>query len=851
MAAPLLIIEASATLRHALQKMLRQRGYPVTSVASYEAGLQLMRHPALLHDYAAVIVGFPLHAPALADELLGLLRGEAHKQLPVLILAHSAEAHTFDWVARRARSALLLWDDYTDCVDCLRKLIGPAPGTATPNPAGDIRILFVDDSVTVRAGFMRLLSEHGYSVEGAGDMREALDKARAGEFDIAIVDYFMPGGNGDLLCRALRSDPATAGIAAAVITGTYLDEVIKDSLEAGAVECMFKNEPTELFLARVAAMSRSIRTRKSIEQERRRLAGILASVGDGVYGVDREGRVTFINPAARAILGFPPEAAIIGESAHRLFHAAGEDGRPNSPDTCFLQQAYAAGDELQAWETVFWHVSGRPVPVECTVYPLKIDGRLEGSVVAFRDVTERRTFEKELTWQANHDPLTRLHNRYYFEGQLKYEVGRLRRSDETSALLYIDLDRFKYINDTAGHAAGDQLLMEIAAQLQTRLRESDLLARLGGDEFAVILRNIEPAAVRAAAEGFRDVLEQYDFVHGTRTYKVNGSIGVALLNKTTASPGEALANADIACHIAKGRGRNQTHVYQPESDAKVAMTVELGWSVRLQDALKNDRFVLHYQPIVPARPGHSDGGNERRSVPPPGSHTGSEPAHYEVLVRYLDAHGEVVPPNAFLPTAERFGIMPQVDLWVLTRAIEKLAALQAAGQVVSFTVNISGQTLDAGELVPLLKRLVRQHAVDPRLLILEITETSAIANLDAAKRLIEDLRALGCRFALDDFGSGFSSFHHLKHLPVDFVKIDGQFVRGMVDNSADRAIVASINEIAHSFGKQTVAEYVENQDILDMLTQYGVDYVQGFHISSPRADVDTARLMPHGVVGRA
>ena len=852
MAPSLLIIEASATLRHALQKMLKQRGYSVTSVASYEAGLQLVRNPALLHDYAAVIVGFPLHAPALADELLGLLRGEAHKELPVLILAHSAEAHSFDWVARRARSAFLLWDDYTECVDCLRKLIGAAPSTTAPNPAGDIRILFVDDSVTVRAAFLRLLSEHGYAVEGASDMREALDKARAGQFDIAIVDYFMPGGNGDLLCRALRSDPATAGMAAAVITGAYLDEVIKDSLEAGAVECMFKNEPTELFLARVAAMSRSIRTRKSIEQERRRLAGILASVGDGVYGVDREGLVTFINPAARAILGFTPQAAIIGEPAHRLFHPFSEDGRPNSPDTCFLQQAYAAGDELQAWETVFWHVSGRPVPVECTVYPLKIDGRLEGSVVAFRDVTERRMFEKELTWQANHDPLTRLHNRYYFEGQLKYEVGRLRRSEETSALLYIDLDRFKYINDTAGHAAGDQLLMEIAAQLQTRLRESDLLARLGGDEFAVILRNIEPAAVRAAAEDFRDVLEQYDFVHGARTYKINASIGVALLNKTTASPDEALANADIACHIAKGRGRNQTHVYQPESDAKVAMTVELGWSVRLQDALKNDRFVLHYQPVVPLAPARIDRGTERRPVPEPaGAGSGSGQAYYEVLVRYLDPHGNVVPPAAFLPTAERFGMMPQVDLWVLTRAIEKLAALQAAGQVVSFTVNISGQTLDAGELVPLLKRLVRQHAVDPRLLILEITETSAIANLDAAKRLIEDLRSLGCRFALDDFGSGFSSFHHLKHLPVDFVKIDGQFVRGMVDNTADRAIVASINEIAHSFGKQTVAEYVENQDILDMLRQYGVDYVQGFHISRPRAELHVACPLRHGVGGRA
>jgi diguanylate cyclase (GGDEF)-like protein len=443
-------------------------------------------------------------------------------------------------------------------------------------------------------------------------------------------------------------------------------------------------------------------------------------------------------------------------------------------------------------------------------------------VVAFRDITERRLFEKELMWQANHDPLTRLHNRYHFEHQLNYEVSRLRRSVETSALLYIDLDRFKYINDTAGHAAGDQLLVGVAAQLQSRLRSADLLARLGGDEFAVILRSVEPQAAMTAAQGFREVLEQYDFVHGARSYKVNASIGVALLNQETASPGEALANADIACHIAKNRGRNQAHRYEPESDAKVAMTLELGWSTRLQDALKNDHFVLHYQPIVPA-----------------GATPLADP-HYEVLVRYVDARGEVVYPCAFLPTAERFGMMPQVDRWVLTHAIEKLAALRAAGHAATFTVNISGQTLDADQLVPLLTGLVREHALDPRTLILEITETSAIANIDAAKRLIDDMRALGCRFALDDFGSGFSSFHHLKHLPVDFVKIDGQFVRGMVENSADRAIVASINQIAHSFGKRTVAEYVESREILEMLTGYGVDYVQGFYISRPQSEIAIA-----------
>jgi EAL domain-containing protein (putative c-di-GMP-specific phosphodiesterase class I) len=247
---------------------------------------------------------------------------------------------------------------------------------------------------------------------------------------------------------------------------------------------------------------------------------------------------------------------------------------------------------------------------------------------------------------------------------------------------------------------------------------------------------------------------------------------------------------------------------------------ELGWSTRLQEALKGNGFVLHYQPIV--------------SVD-----AGSPSTHYEVLIRYVNARGDVVSPNTFLPVAERFGLMPQVDLWVLTNAVRKLAELATNGQTATLTVNISGQTLDAKELGPQLRQLIEEYRFDPGSLILEITETSAIANMEAAQRLIHELKALGCRFALDDFGSGFSSFYHLKHLPVDFVKIDGQFVQTMATSSTDRAIVASINEIAHSFGKRTVAEFVENADTLDLLRACGVDYVQGYYISRPCAELPT------------
>ena len=343
--------------------------------------------------------------------------------------------------------------------------------------------------------------------------------------------------------------------------------------------------------------------------------------------------------------------------------------------------------------------------------------------------------------------------------------------------------------------------------------------------------------VRAAADGFREVLERFNFVYRDKPYKINGSIGVALIDRDSQSPGEVLANADIACHIAKSRGRNHTHLYRAESDEKMAMQFELGWSVRLQDALKDDGFALAFQPILPlAALGGVDLPNERAWVWQQYRSGGGIERHYEVLVRFADRGGALVTPAAFLPSAERFGLMPQLDAWIVGHALAKLGQLHHAGERVTFTINLSGQTIDAETLVPLFKRSLSEHAIDPRYVIFEITETSAIANVQAAKRLIDEMRDIGCRFALDDFGIGFSSLYHLKHLPVDFIKIDGQFVRDMVADPIDRTIVTSINDIAHSLGKQTVAEFVESREILAMLRQQGIDYAQGHYIASPHAE---------------
>jgi len=837
--ASVLVMESSPTRQHVLRRVLAGRFPRIIPHRTPAAALALLNQGHGAARPSAILLAFELTSPPRADELLALLCQPEFSDLAVVLLVHKAEPTLVSWASQRARSAILLWEDFTDSANCLERLLAPPPAVAESSvPENEsIRVLFVDDSRTVRASYARLLAEQGYTVDVAVHAQEALALAQTKTFDIAIIDYFMPGENGDVLCRRLRADPRTSGLTIAILTGTYLDEVIQDSLKAGAVECMFKNEAQELFVARLAAMSRAVRSRKSVEAERSRLAGILASVGDGVYGVNRAGQITFVNPAVRRILGYPENALFIGQAAHRLFHYADEGGRANLDDTCMLQKAYAAGDEMHSWETVFWTHGGTAVPVECTVYPLRIDGQPEGSVVAFRDISERRALQQELLWQANHDPLTRLHNRRYFETHLEEEVTRCRRGG-SSALLYLDLDRFKYINDIAGHAAGDQLLVEISEQMRARLRDTDLLARLGGDEFAIILRNVADDNVLNTAESFREILEHYTFIHGGSQYRIYGSIGVALIGADTQSSGEVLANADIACHMAKNRGRNQTHVYEPGGDAKLVMNVDLGWSARLQEALKNNQFVLHYQPIIPLR------GLNPLSLPDEGCLFAIDELmeegvlHSEALVRLADDAGEIL-PNAFLPTAERFGLMPQIDLWVIRHVILQLAELQDLGTRACISVNLAGNTLDDERFVPEVIALLARYKVDPRTIIFEITETNAIANIEAAQRLISELREQGCRFALDDFGSGFSSFHHLKHLPVDYVKIDGQFVRGMVQNPADRAIVMSINDIAHSLGKRTVAEFVENREILEVLIECGVDYAQGNYTAPPHANIVT------------
>ena len=840
----ILLVEESATLRYMLGKIIQKQGYELLAVDSFISAINTLQNVSLNLD--GMIIGWPNYENfEESTHVLVLLDREPYSETPVILLSNDAEVELLNWMSTRKHTALVPWENYQEVTTSLHTLLTPSPEPVEDKRPAFVggkptRVLFVDDSKSIRTYYKRLLERNGYAVETAESVKQAYDIAIKHPIDIAIVDYFMPDENGYVLCQKLRDDERTENIRTAVITGTYMDSVIRDCLQAGAIECMFKNEAEELFLARLAAMRRFIEIQNSIEQQRERLQAILESVGEGVYGVDNDGKLTFVNHATKNVVGADDDAALLGISAYEALHYS--DDEPLADDQ--LRDAYGKEAKLHCWETKFKHHSGKPIPVECTVYPLKLNGKQDGSVIAFRDISNQKMLEEKLRWQATHDHLTELYNRRYFETRLEQELKDAQRTDIVSALIYIDLDRFKYVNDTASHETGDRMLIEISRALAKITRRSDVIARIGGDEFAILLKNVDSAMALNLSNDYRTALNGISVNGAQQIYHVHASFGVAMMDDKNMTAGDLLANADIACHIAKRMGRNQAHLYDQSSDERNAMGTELGWSTRIRKALDHDEFELHYQPIMsmaeinlhnlPAQ----DGALWQAHL-----NDNDGAFHYEVLVRMRGDSGELYYPSSFMPTAERFNMLMELDMWVIEHALRDVSASGNPKGKVTLSINLSGHSLDDDDAQSKIITLLQQYSVPPSSIVFEITETSAIANLEQANRFIRDLCAIGCRFSLDDFGSGFCSFAQLKNLPTNLVKIDGQFVKSMARGATDRAIVTAMNDVAHSLGRYTVAEYVESPEVIRLLKICGVDKVQGNYISRPLTELPCVNVV--------
>ena len=437
--------------------------------------------------------------------------------------------------------------------------------------------------------------------------------------------------------------------------------------------------------------------------------------------------------------------------------------------------------------------------------------RRAASKIRYRDRSLRRL--------ANYDGLTGLPNRRHLEELLGAELAAAGRS-EVGALLFLDLDHFKYINDTVGHTAGDVVLRQVASRLLNAVREEDVVARFGGDEYMVLLRNVSVADAVAAAGRLLAEIGEYPIICERRSFSLHASIGIAPLTPPY-TVDELLAQADMACHQAKADGRNLIRVFEPEAGTVETLESDLSQLEKLKQALRDDRFVLYFQPIMRLKSG--------------------EYSHYEVLLRLADADG-LVEPNAFLPAAARFGLMPDIDRWVISHALARLAELRSGMPGLRFTINVSGATFVDGKLDAFVAQELGCHGLPPEAVVFEITEQVAVGSFTDATRQIRALMALGCEFAIDDFGAGYSSLNYLKQLPMQYIKIDGAFVGRLIDSPVDQVIVRSIAEIARVLGKETVAEFVGSEAAVALLRKLGIDYAQGHHIGRPAPKVVVAPL---------
>lgn len=589
---------------------------------------------------------------------------------------------------------------------------------------------------------------------------------------------------------------------------------------AGSIRCVQEQAEVACDSAgrpmRMIGTLQDITERKTSElallQEKERAQVTLRSIGDAVITTDARGMIEYLNPVAERLTGWSNEDAR-GRPSGGVFCTYDErsgDALSNPVDLCLKEQGIVQNRQ----NTSLCTREGERLAIEESAAPIHSQQNgVEGVVLVFRDVSETRSLAHMLSYQASHDALTGLFNRNEFEHRTEQAIARGEQQRHPNALLYLDLDQFKIVNDTCGHAAGDELLQQISVLLQQSIRSTDTLARLGGDEFGVLLEGCPLEQGLHISNEIRQSVQDYRYQWNGKPFSIGVSIGLVMLDDQTTDTSSVMSAADVACYAAKDAGRNRIHVYQENDHELARRHGDMRWHTRLTQALEEDRFRLFCQPMEPV---DASSGEQ----------------YFEILLRMLDDDGTVIFPMSFLPAAERYGLMPRIDYHVVEKTFRWLRE-HLISSPSCFSLNLSGQSVSSPKFRQQIVDLFEQLEVPPQQICFEITETAAISNLNGALEFIHRLKDMGCRFALDDFGSGLSSFSYLKTLPVDFLKIDGTFVKDMLQDPIDDAMVASIINIGRVMGLKVIAEFVENDDLIKRLKEAGADYLQGFGISEP------------------
>lgn len=557
-----------------------------------------------------------------------------------------------------------------------------------------------------------------------------------------------------------------------------------------------------------------LRSEAALFHEKEQAQVTLSSIADGVITTDLQGRVEFMNPVAEALTGWSLEEAN-GQHLSAVFSLLDTQTKKPAEYKTLLATAYGTPEHKASRAYRLTNRSGLAIPILTSVAPIRNEGdQVIGFVVVFSDVTEAHRLSQQLAWQANHDALTGLMNRREFESRLAAALESARAGDLHHALIYVDLDQFKVVNDTCGHRAGDEMLRQLTGLLSAHVRGSDCLARLGGDEFGILLEQCTLEKGRQIAEVIRQAISEFRFICDDKIFESGASFGVASIDASSGTVASVLSEADAACYAAKDAGRNRVQLACRDSEGSKRQA-EMQWISRITKALDENRLVLYAQEIKAL--------NQASATP-----------HFEILVRMLDEDGTLIAPSSFLPAAERYGLITAVDCWIVNAALSCLATWERETlQPPTCAINLSGQSITDEGFLGFVLKAFDEHAVLPERVCFEITETAAIRNLSHARRFIARLKAIGCTFSLDDFGTGMSSYAYLRNLGVSFLKIDGTFVKRILADDVDLAMVDAINRIGHVMGIQTIAEFAETPELVAKLRALGVDYGQGYAIHQP------------------
>jgi diguanylate cyclase (GGDEF)-like protein/PAS domain S-box-containing protein len=588
------------------------------------------------------------------------------------------------------------------------------------------------------------------------------------------------------------------------------------------------NELVEL-RQRIAELEETEVERKRAEEELRKLGQLQESIIDNadvwLDVLDEKANVVIWNKAAEEISGYSRKE-VVGHA--KIWEWLYPDEEYREEITAKAAAIIERGEVVEDFETTIRRKDGQTRIISWNSRSLLDEkGNIIGSIALGRDITERKRFEAQLAHLANHDPLTGLFNRRRFEEELERHLAQARRYGIPGALLWLDLDRFKEVNDSLGHRAGDELLVKLAGLLREQLREADTLARPGGDEFAILMSHTNAEQAQTAAARILEVVRHYPIVIGGHPVRITTSIGIVLFPEHSTTAEELLARADLAMYRAKAEGRDRFRVFTLDEDWQAQLESRVTWAKHIREALESELFLIYAQPILNLK-------NDQIS-------------RYELLLRMKNEESKIMLPGAFLIVTERLGLIYDIDRWMIRQAIQLIAQQRRAGRELCLEVNLSGKAFADSELLPLVERELSATGIDPAWLVPEITETAAVADLGQARRFIETLKELGCRFAIDDFGASFSSFYYLKHLPIDYLKIDGSFIRNLPHDPVDQHLVKAMVEVALALGIKTIAEHVEDEETVRMLREYGVDYAQGYQIGRPRP---VSEILPSGDLHR-